>query len=130
MAPPRVSDDRISPFLKFAIGTVIFIIVTSLIVGAALWMAVFSRPPEVHFPELVGMKIEAARAIADKASVRLLEHEEFNEKFDPNTIYRTDVQAGRQVRPGRIVNVWVSKGSRLVWVPPLANLAAMRRNTR
>jgi serine/threonine protein kinase len=124
MATSAVPDDRISPFLKFALGTVIFIIVTSLIVGVALWMAVFSKPPEVRFPELVGMKIEGARTAAERATVRLLEHEEFNEKFEPNTIYRTDVQAGRQVRPGRVINVWVSKGSRLVWVPNVANVPA------
>src|SRR5205085_2934186 len=102
----NVSDDRISPLLKFALSTVVFIVLTSLIVGAALWMAIFSKPPEVKFPELVGMKIEDARAAAGKAGVRLLEHEEFNEKAEPSVIYRTDLVQGRPMRPGRVINIW------------------------
>jgi serine/threonine-protein kinase len=86
-------------------------------------MATFARPPEQKFPELKGMKIEDARRVADQANVRLLVHEGYNDNVSPGLIYQVDQQAaGRSIRPGRSINVWVSKGSKLVYVPDLTNL--------
>jgi len=121
MPAAAVEDDRISPYLKVAIATVVVIIITSAIAGIAVWMATFAKPPDQRLPNLVGMDIAAVRAIAEKANIRLMEHEEFNEKFDAGKVYRTDWPPGRPVRPGRCINVWVSRGSRMVWVPDLVN---------
>src|SRR5207248_1129936 len=81
-----------------------------------------TKPPDQKFPPLVGMNIQDARSVADRANVRLMEHEEFNEKTQPGIVFRCDWQPGRPIRPGRSVNIWVSKGSKMVWVPKLSNL--------
>jgi serine/threonine protein kinase len=122
MSATRASDDRISPLLKFALATVIFIILGTVLAGVSFWLATFKPPEEQKFPNLVGMKIEEARLAAEKANVRLMEHEEFNEEREPGVIYRADWEPGRPIRPGRSVNVWISKGSRMVWVPKVLQM--------
>jgi eukaryotic-like serine/threonine-protein kinase len=122
-ATTTTSDDRISPYLKFALMTVIALLLTVGITGVAVWMATFAKPPEQNFPNLVGMKIEAARAAAEKVNVRLMEHDEYNDKFEGGTVYKVDPNmTGKPVRIGRSINVWISKGSRMVWVPNVVNL--------
>jgi hypothetical protein len=97
----------------------------------AVWMATFATPPEKNFPNLVGMKIEAARAAAEKVNVRLMEHEEYNDKFEGGVVYKVDPNmAGKPVRIGRSINVWISKGSRMVWVPNLVNLQKDEAETK
>ncbi len=130
MSATRASDDRISPFLKIALGTVIVIILGTVLVGISFWMATFKPPEQQKFPNLVGMKIEEARAAAEKANVRLMEHEEFNEEKDPGVIYRADWEPGRPIRPGRSVNVWISKGSRMVWVPRVLQIPGQEAETK
>lgn len=122
MPVATINDDRISPFLKLALATVTVLLIVVTIVGAAVWMATFSKPPDVKFPNLVGMTVEEAQVAADKANVRLIEHQEYNEKHEPGVIYRVDWQPGRAVRPGRSINIWISRGSRMVWVPNLVKL--------
>ena len=117
-------DDRISPYLKLALATVIVILITAVVAGVAVWMATFAKPPDKEFPSLMGMRIEQARQVADKYEFRLIEHEKYHEKADAGVIYQTDWPAGRPIRPGRSVNVWISKGSPLVWVPKLTGLNA------
>jgi hypothetical protein len=116
------ADDRISPYLKAALYAVIFVLIAAGIGFTAFWMATFAKPPEQKFPDLNGMTIEQARAAADKASIRLLVHDEFKDNVNPGIVYQVDQMAGRPLRPGRSINVWVSKGSRMVYVPDLTNL--------
>lgn len=117
------SDDRISPYLKAALYAVTFVLIAAAIGFTAFWMATFAKPPEQKFPELKGMKVADARRAADQANVRLLVHEGYNENVSLGVIYQVDQQAaGRSIRPGRSINIWVSKGSKLVYVPDLTNL--------
>lgn len=116
------ADDRVSPYLKAALYAVIFVLIAAGIGFTAFWMATFAKPPEQKFPDLNGMTVEQARAAADRANIRLLVHEEFKDNVNPGVIYQVDQQAGRPLRPGRSINVWVSKGSRMVYVPDLTNL--------
>jgi len=118
----ETSDDRISPYLKAALYAVVFVLLTAGIGFTAFWMATFAKPPEQKFPELKGMKIEDARAVADKANIRLLVHDEYKDNVNPGIVFQVDQQAARVLRPGRSINVWVSKGSRLVYVPDLTGL--------
>jgi serine/threonine-protein kinase len=120
----RNDDDRISPWLRFAIGTMIVVILLGGVFGAALWMATFSRPESNTFPDIVGRPIAEAQRAADKVKVKLIQREEFNDRYDPGTVYRTSYEPGREIRAGRSVVVWVSRGSRLVWVPDITRLTA------
>ncbi|MEP6755281.1 MAG: protein kinase [Chthonomonadales bacterium] len=123
MSRPIGRDDSLSPFLKLAIGFVVFVLLSIIIGGVAVWMAMLTQPPEQSFPRLVGMKLEDARSAAEKAGLRLMEHDEFSDKFDRNQIIRTEPDlTGRSVHAGRSINIWVSKGSKLVYVPEVVNL--------
>ncbi|MGC8667609.1 MAG: protein kinase domain-containing protein [Chthonomonadales bacterium] len=117
MAGSSARDEGVSPLLKIALATVVVIIITAVVAGVAAWMAIMTKPPEQRVPNLVGKRIEEVRAIAEKANVRLLEHEEYNDQYDPGVVFKADWAPGRPIAPGRTIPVWVSKGSRMVWVP-------------
>lgn len=125
-----MTDDRVSPVLKLAIATMIVVMIVVGVVGITVWMAAFSRPPDQPFPNLVGMKAADARTAADKASVHLVEHEEYSDKYDAGIVYRSDWQAGRAIHPGRSINVWISRGSRMVWVPDVGRLDAQAAESK
>jgi len=112
-------DDRVSPILKVALWTVVAILVAVIVIGVPLWLTTITKPPDQQFPNVVGMKLDDARQAAEKINVRLIPHEEFNDKYDPGVVFWAEEPGGRIVRAGRSVNVRVSKGSRMVWVPDL-----------
>ncbi|MBM3495548.1 MAG: PASTA domain-containing protein, partial [Armatimonadetes bacterium] len=130
MPARRSDDDRISPWLRFAIGTMIVVILLGGVFGAALWMATFSRPESRTFPNLVGRPIAEAQRDADKVNVKLIQREEFNDRYEPGIVYRTDYEPGRAIRAGRSVLVWVSRGSRLVWVPDVTRASAEQAESK
>lgn len=124
MPARRGDEDRIPWWLRFAIGAMIVVILMGTVFGAALWMATFTKPHSSTFPNLVGRSIREAEREADKLGVKLIQREEFNDRYEPGIVYRTDYEPGRQIRAGRSVIVWVSRGSRLVWVPDVTGSTA------
>jgi len=124
MAGSSARDEGVSPLLKIALATVVVILITAVVAGVAAWMAIMTKPPEQRMPNLVGKKIEEVRAIADKANVHLIEHEEYNDQYDPGVVFKADWVPGRPIAPGRTIPVWVSKGSRMVWVPSVLGKTA------
>jgi serine/threonine-protein kinase len=123
MPVPRESTG-IHPVLRGALMLMGLAVLVMIFLGVGLWMASFTRPSTAVFPDLVGKPIEEARALAEKLQVRLIEREEYNDQYEPGIVYRVDYEPGRPIRPGRTVLTWVSKGSRLVWVPDVAGLSA------
>ncbi len=117
-------DDRISPLLRFAIMALIVVILLGIVFGGALWMATYTRPESNTFPNLVGRPITEAQREANRLNIKLIQREEFNDRYDPGVVYRTDYEPGRPIRAGRSVLVWVSRGSRLVWVPDVVGATA------
>ncbi len=116
-------DDRVPAFLRYAIGSVVAIIVVGLVLGAALWLTSYSKPQEKPFPDLVGVSIADAQKTVEGLGVRLTTRDEYNDRYEPGAIYRVDYE-GRTIKAGRTVAVWVSKGSRTVWVPDLSGMPA------
>lgn len=115
-------DDRVSPILKVAIYSTVAIILIVWIIGTAYWFAVQSRPPDRRAPNLVGMKLDDARKALEGLGARIMTHEEYDDKAPAGVILRTDVDAGQMIRASQRINLWVSKGSRMVWVPDLTKL--------
>ncbi len=129
--PTMSNDDRVSPFIKLALGTVVVLLLGVGIIGGAYWMATFAKPNEQVFPKLVGMKLDVAEPLATKAGIRLMVHEEYNDKVDVGQIVRLDPDlTGREVRAGRSINAWISKGSRLVYVPQIVGLGKDEAETK
>lgn len=117
-----VYDDRVSPYLKIAIGTVLFILLCTLIIGIPLYLTTFSKPVQKKLPNLVGMVYDQAKSEADAVGVKLIRHDDFNNLYDPNVIYKTDYQINSPIYPGKTINVWVSKGSKIVTIPNVVNM--------
>jgi serine/threonine-protein kinase len=116
------ADDQIPPILKVAIYSLVAVLVMVVIIGGAYWFASQSRPPDRRAPNLVGMKLDDARKALEGLGARIMTHEEFDDKTPAGVILRADVDPGQMVRATQRINVWVSKGSRMVWVPDLTKL--------
>jgi serine/threonine-protein kinase len=123
-------DDRVSPYIKVAIFSVLFILLATLIIGVPIWMATFAHPQEKKLPDLVGMPFDKAQQEADMVGAKLIRHDEFNSQYSKDVILRTDWLGGRIVRPGTTINVWVSRGSKTVTIPDVTNLNGDDANTK
>ena len=119
----RAQDDRVSIYIKIALGTVTAVILVCLIGLYAIYLSSWALPKPIVIPTLIGKDIEEVRQIVASKKVRLIEHPEYAAK-PRNIVYRTDVEAGEPLRASRPLNVWYSKGPEYVDVP---NLVGMTR---
>lgn len=123
MSSIYATDDGVPSGLKIVLSIVAGVFLTVLIVGVGLWMSFAKGQDAQKFPHVVGMNIDQAKAAAEKINVRLIEHDEYNDRYDNGIVYRSEWEADQPIKAGRSVNVWVSKGSRMVWVPEITKLA-------
>jgi hypothetical protein len=119
----RAQDERVSIYIKIAMGTVTAVILVCLIGLYAIYLSSWALTKPIPIPTLIGKDIEEVRQIAASRKVRLIEHPEYAAK-PRNIVYRTDVDAGDPIRASRPLNVWYSKGPEYVDVP---NLVGMTR---
>ncbi len=117
----RAADERVSIYIKIAIGTVTVIIICVLIGFAAIWAYFWGVPKAVNVPQIVGKPIDQVRDMAKSLNVRLIEHPEYTDK-PRDIVYKTDHDNGTQIRSGQTINIWYSKGPTYVNVPNLTNL--------
>jgi len=119
----RAQDERVSFYLKIALGTVTAVILVCLIGLYAIYLTNWVVPKPIAIPSLIGKDIDEVRQIVASKKVKLIEHPDYANK-PRNIVYRTDVEAGEAIRSSRPVNVWYSKGPEYVDVP---NLVGMTR---
>ncbi len=117
----RVQDDRVSVYLKIAIGTV-----TSLILACGIWaygiyLAHWIVPEAKPVPPLVGKSIEDVRKMVEAGKFHLIEHPEYNDK-PRGIVYQTDLEPDAKIRASHAINVWYSRGPEYVNVPNVVNL--------
>jgi serine/threonine-protein kinase len=117
----RAQGERISIYLKVAIGTVTAVIIAALIGLVAIWMSLWATPRPVTVPQFVGKPIEEVRRMADAMKVRLKEHTEFSDR-PPGIVYESDQEPGAKIRPNHIINVFYSKGPKYVDVPSVVGM--------
>ncbi|MET0772309.1 MAG: Stk1 family PASTA domain-containing Ser/Thr kinase [Candidatus Limnocylindrales bacterium] len=92
-----------------------------------------SQPPgptAVPAPRFVGMRIEDARVIADRATLQLKEHLRTSDEADPGTVIEQDPQEGASVAPGGTIDVVVAQEVDTVRVPDLRGDTETRAKTR
>lgn len=130
MPQKRREPNGLPPFLRGALLVMLTAVALLAFLGLGLWLATISTPEEAVFPDLVGKSIETARAEAAKLKIQLIEREEFNDNYEKDTVFRVDYEPGRRIRPGRSVRIWVSKGSRMVWVPDLTRMSAQEAEAK
>jgi serine/threonine-protein kinase len=86
------------------------------------WM-VLVRPADVTLPNLVGKTIQQAEQMAAADGVQLtIRAEHYNEEYEAGAIYLMNPSAGRVIKKGKTVDVWVSKGSKFAKVPNVVKL--------
>jgi len=111
--------------------TVTVILIALVFLGVVIY--VWTGPDEVEVPQLIGKSLSEAREITKARHIELnVRAEEYNEKYDEGVIYFMNPPAGRHIKEGKFVDVWVSKGSRYASVPSLVRLTedeARRRVT-
>lgn len=130
MAPTAGRDDSLPAWLRVMLYAALALFLVAVVAGSAIWLALLSKPAENRLPDLVGMRLEDALKASSAANVRLIEHREFSDRHAADIVFRMDVPAGQTVAAGRTVNVWVSRGSRMVWVPDLKGLSAEAAESR
>jgi serine/threonine-protein kinase len=101
-----------------ALVAILFVVV---VIGAVMLINV---PTDVRLPDLVGKKYEDAQSLVKQYKVQLITRtEEYNESYPEGVIYYMSPGAGRTIKSGKSVDVWVSKGSRFSSAPNLAKLS-------
>jgi serine/threonine-protein kinase len=97
--------------------------------AALAYMTVyFVKPPEeVVVPNLVGKSLAEAEALASQNKFVLAKVEERHRDKEPEgTIFQMKPEAGRHIREGKPVSVWISKGPQLVEVPDVRDMSLER----
>jgi beta-lactam-binding protein with PASTA domain/tRNA A-37 threonylcarbamoyl transferase component Bud32 len=87
-------------------------------------------PTPVAVPGFVGMRIEDARVLADRADVQLDEHQRTSERDEPGTIIEQDPAEGVAMSPGGTVKVVVAQQVDTVRVPNLRGDTESQAKTR
>lgn len=118
----RAQDERVSIYIKIALGTVTVIIVACLIGFVGLWSSNWVVPSPVSVPNLVGKPIDQVRDILKSMKVRPIEFGQYTDK-PRNIVYKTDLDPGAQIRPNHYIRVWYSKGPEYVNVPRVTHLS-------
>lgn len=117
----RDTDERVSIFIKIAIGLVTCIIFGCLLVIAGIYASKWVEPEQVIVPKLIGKNIEEVRAMAQQKKLHLIEHIEYIDK-PRGMVFRTDENVGEKLYQGHDLNVWYSKGPTYVAVPNVVGL--------
>lgn len=99
--------------------------------GGAATPGTHAPGPTPHdVPQFVGMRIEDARVLADRADVFLDEQQRTSDVADPGTIIEQDPEEGADVLPGDTVEVVVALQAPTVRVPDLRDATESQARTR
>ncbi|MCS6948851.1 MAG: protein kinase [bacterium] len=128
---PAESEDVEMRFIRSSLR--VLAALAALVVVAVVVLVVWvTRPVKVvAVPDLQGKPLVEARRLAREADLNLvIRQEEYNEQFPAGTVYLVQPEAGTQVKAGSAVQVWVSKGSRMVEVPDVQGLSEVEARRR
>jgi eukaryotic-like serine/threonine-protein kinase len=115
--------DNVPPFWLAARKTLLAIIGVVSVLIAAMIIWAMTTPGDVRVPSLLGKPLEKAEAIAAQKRIEIaVKTEQFNEDYPAGTIYYMNPSAGRSIKSGKVIDVWVSKGSRFGTVPNVVKL--------
>ena len=85
----------------------------------------FQKVEDITLPNLVGVDYSAATAGNAYPDIRIkLEGEDFNTEYEAGEIYRQSPSAGKSVKKGSTVQVWVSAGGQMIPIPTFTNQEA------
>ncbi len=92
--------------------------------GSSVDLLVSSGPELVAVPDVVGSGETTAVVELQKAgfAVDPIITREFNAKYPPGIVFKTDPPVGTNVAKGGKISLWVSQGAEMVTVPAVTNL--------
>jgi serine/threonine-protein kinase len=122
----RMIVDQRGPRWMLSLRAKLLILVLLLAIGCVIGtIMLVSVPADVKLPDLVGMKFEDAQSQMSRSKVDLTKRsEEYNESFPEGVIFYMSPSAGRTIKSGKSVEVWVSKGSKYAMTPNLLKLSS------
>jgi len=112
-----------------AIITRIMFVVTLCVAGYLGWFFVkfTSPPPDVAVPNLVGRTLDDARILGKERHFEVVDVKDaFSTKWPANQIYAQDPEAGRSIKAGKQVSVYVSEGAEFLTVPGISGMTEER----
>ena len=110
----------------------LFAVTCGVVVASVLFVFVmfqiyqpFQKVEDITLPNLVGVDYSAATAGNAYPDIRIkLESEDFNTEYEAGQIYRQSPSAGKSVKKGSTVQVWVSAGGQMIPIPTFTNQEA------
>ncbi|MCL6534345.1 MAG: protein kinase [Armatimonadetes bacterium] len=119
MEPEEMEEeDEIPRWLRTMIRLTGAIVVIALVIALGAWLALRMVPEDRPVPLVVGKTLQEANQILREMGFEPeVKQEGYSEQYPPGVVYSTDPPAGRVIRKGSRVYLWVSRGSRMVEVP-------------
>jgi len=125
-------EEERRPAVLSAIRTTLLVVLGIIgvaIIAMGVWM--MTGPADVKIPDLVGKTLEQARDTASEKKLQIeVRTEQYNEERPAGTVYYMNPPAGRSIKAGTTVEVWVSMGSRFSKVPDVTKLPLEAAKTR
>ncbi|HAA89275.1 MAG: Serine/threonine-protein kinase Sp [Thermoanaerobacterales bacterium 50_218] len=99
-------------------GWVVVALVAILFVAAGFLLgSILQHSEEVTVPSVTGLPLDEAKEKIIGLGLRYQVHEIYDRKTPEGVIVRQSPLGGTRVKKKRVVELWVSKGPRLVWLP-------------
>jgi serine/threonine-protein kinase len=81
------------------------------------WTLLFKSNPDIRVPQLKGLDQAAALKRSEELGLVPRVQEEWSDTVDAGKVFKTFPPAGKAIKAGSDLNVWVSKGPEMVQVP-------------
>ncbi|MHB1000160.1 MAG: protein kinase domain-containing protein [Armatimonadota bacterium] len=121
--PDEEMEEGESALLIAVRRALIILVMVIMVLGAGMAAYFYTKPADVVVPNLIGKSFEEAESLVSRAKLKLsVNQEQFNEKYPSDTIYFMVPMAGRTLKQGRTVEVWISKGSKYALVPSVLKI--------
>lgn len=116
--------------MKKILGLISFLsIIAILYFGGKIALKEYFNEFYYYAPNLVGKDITPTLAAAKKLPIKILEAEREFSPLPAGEIFMQEPSAGKVIKRGRIIKVWVSKGSADIVVPDVKGLQVNDANS-
>ncbi|MEH6940501.1 Stk1 family PASTA domain-containing Ser/Thr kinase [Bacillus sp. JJ722] len=96
--------------IKGILITVIILAIMSIV--AFFTLPRIMEPPDVEIPNVQGENVNDAIAILLEKNFKIKTHEVSDEEIEENKVIKTNPEAGRLVKEGKEIDIYVSKGKK------------------
>jgi hypothetical protein len=110
-------------FKRVILALIVLVVVGGVFALAYFAMLVGNVPSDITIPDLVGKQYKDAQSIANAQHFTLVEaSHDYSNNWPQGAIYQQTPMAGRSIKAGKPVSVWVSDGPQLLAVPDVSQM--------